>query len=55
MPEGEKQAKITAVRLKEDERGLLEKAAATHGQRLSDWMREVLINAARRQLRIGSS
>jgi hypothetical protein len=51
----EKQTKITAVRLRGDERGLLEKAAATHGQRLSDWMRQVLLGAAQRQLKLGKS
>jgi uncharacterized protein (DUF1778 family) len=51
LSENAKHGKITAVRLREDERGLLEKAAATHGQRLSDWMREVLIGTAKRQLR----
>ena len=51
----EKQTKITAVRLRDDERGLLEKAAATHDQRLSEWMREVLLATAKRQLKSAHS
>jgi hypothetical protein len=51
LSEDEKQGKITAVRLREEERGLLERAASNHGQRLSEWMREVLVASAKRQLK----
>jgi uncharacterized protein (DUF1778 family) len=51
LSEDEKQGKITAVRLRDEERGLLEKAAAVHGKRLSEWMRDVLVSSAKRQLR----
>lgn len=53
LPDDEKQAKITAVRLREDERDLIENAAQGKSQKLSEWMRDVLISSARRQLKAG--
>ncbi len=42
----EKKAQITGVRFRTDERGLLEKAAKLRGQKLSEWMRNILVKAA---------
>ncbi len=49
LPEDDKQAKITAVRLRPDERELVESAAENNNQKLSDWMRTVLISTAKDQ------
>jgi hypothetical protein len=51
MAPEDRSAKITAVRLREDERQLVESAAKTKEQKLSDWMRETLISTAKRQLK----
>ncbi len=51
LADEEKQAKITAVRLREDERELIESAAQTKKQKLSEWMRETLLSTAKRQLK----
>lgn len=45
-----RQAKQTGVRLRGAERTLLDMAARQREMNLSDWMRKVLISAARRQL-----
>jgi uncharacterized protein (DUF1778 family) len=44
-----KKGQITGVRLRSDERELLEKAAATKNQTLSGWIRDTLISSAMRQ------
>lgn len=46
-----RQAKQTAVRLQGAERTLLDLAAHQREMSLSDWMRKILLSAARRQLR----
>jgi uncharacterized protein (DUF1778 family) len=48
----DKKGQITGVRLRHDERDLVEKAAASQSQSLSNWMREVLISSAKRQIGI---
>jgi len=50
----EKKSSITAVRLREDERKKLEKAAKKRDQKLADWMRETLMHSAEAQLRTSS-
>jgi uncharacterized protein (DUF1778 family) len=47
----EKKGQITGVRLRGEERLLLEKAAAKSSQKLSDWMRDTLLKRAYRQAR----
>ena len=47
----EKKDQITGVRLRGDERLLLERAAANSEQKLSDWIRETLLRRASRQAR----
>jgi uncharacterized protein (DUF1778 family) len=39
-------SEMIGIRLKSDERGLVEKAAAKAKQRLSSWTRETLLTAA---------
>ena len=51
LPADERQGKITAVRLREDERALIERAAAKNAQRLSEWIRTTVLKAARKQTR----
>jgi len=51
----QKKGKITGVRLREDERALVEQAAQNNGKRLSDWMRNVLVNAAKYEMKIDPS
>lgn len=51
LSDEEKHAKITAVRLRDDERAVLEMAATLRGQKLSSWIRETLVKAAERQTR----
>jgi uncharacterized protein (DUF1778 family) len=43
----ERKVSITGVRLKSDERAIVERAASIEGKTLSDWIRETLLNAAR--------
>ncbi|HEY2328984.1 MAG TPA: DUF6290 family protein [Verrucomicrobiae bacterium] len=45
IPKAERKGQITGVRLRSEERELFEKAAASHGKTLSDWMRETLLSA----------
>jgi uncharacterized protein (DUF1778 family) len=47
----EQKKQITGVRLRVAERKLVEKAAAICKQKLSDWIRETLLQRASRQLR----
>jgi hypothetical protein len=51
LSEQDKKGQITGVRLKSEERQLLEKAASSHKKSLSDWMRNVLVSTAIRQLK----
>ena len=46
----DRKSKITGLRLKEDERALLDRAAKKHQIKLSDWMRTTLVNAAKVEL-----
>jgi len=48
--EAQKKGKITGVRLRDEERSLVEKAAEKSGQGLSEWMRKVLVNAAHAEI-----
>ena len=50
LPADARQGKITAVRLRTDERELLETVAGSENQKLSDWMREVLISSAKNKV-----
>jgi uncharacterized protein (DUF1778 family) len=50
----EKKGQITAIRLRSDERELVEKAASIQNQNLSEWMRGVVILTAKRQTRAKS-
>jgi uncharacterized protein (DUF1778 family) len=54
LPESERKAGIVACRVDADERDQLDRAAGKAGVRLSDWMRERLLSAAKRELRKGS-
>jgi uncharacterized protein (DUF1778 family) len=47
----EKKGQITGVRMRGEERLLLEKAAASSKQKLSDWIRDTLLRRAMRQAR----
>ena len=49
--EAEKKAQITGVRLRPEERTLLERAASKLDQNLSEWMRNVLVETASKQLK----
>lgn len=42
----ERKGKITGVRLRDEERAAMERAAKREGQKLSEWMRNVLVEAA---------
>lgn len=46
-----KKDKIAGVRLRADERELLERAASRREQKLSEWMRETLIVTAEDQMK----
>ena len=46
----EKKAKITGVRLRDEERTLVELAASHKKQKLSVWMRNVLVSSATEEL-----
>jgi uncharacterized protein (DUF1778 family) len=50
LSDAEKKAQITGIRLKPDERRLLESAASSKKQNLSVWIRQTLMRAAQRQL-----
>lgn len=52
LPDEEKKAQITGVRLKSDERELVEKAANLQHKSLSEWIRETLVSCAIRQTRV---
>jgi uncharacterized protein (DUF1778 family) len=52
LSEGERKGKIAGVRLRPDERDLVERAASIRRQSLSDWMRGVLLSTAQRQVRV---
>jgi len=51
LPEREKKGQMTGVRLRQHERELIEKAAASKKQTFSGWMRETLISSATRQIK----
>ncbi len=51
MKTTEKKGKVTGVRLRTEERLLIEMAADASGKKLSEWMRNVLVDAASFQLR----
>jgi uncharacterized protein (DUF1778 family) len=51
MADTQKKNLITGVRLRGDERELVEKAAAIRNQSLSDWIRTALLTVARRHTR----
>lgn len=51
LQDEQKKAKITGVRLRVEEREMLEKAAAAQKQSLSDWMRDTLLQRAAAQLK----
>jgi uncharacterized protein (DUF1778 family) len=50
MSEEEKRSVITQFRCTSEERELLEKAAEISGKKVSDWLREQAIRAARRSV-----
>ncbi len=50
LKESQKKAQIAGVRLRPEERSLLEKAAALHDQTLSTWMRNILVTSAANEL-----
>lgn len=50
LKKSEQKVEMIGIRLKSDERGLVEKAAAKSNQRLSEWTRDVLLSSARRQI-----
>jgi uncharacterized protein (DUF1778 family) len=50
---GEKKGRITGVRLRLNERELLEKAAAIGQKNLSEWMRQALVSTAEKQINNG--
>jgi uncharacterized protein (DUF1778 family) len=47
----EKKGQITGVRLRSEERELLERAALGQKQKLSEWMRETLLSRASKEAR----
>jgi hypothetical protein len=47
----QKKAQIAGVRLRAEERELLEKAACKRELKLSEWMRKVLVSSAKTELR----
>jgi uncharacterized protein (DUF1778 family) len=49
LKKSEQKAEMIGIRLKSDERGLVEKAAAKSKQRLSEWTRKTLLTAAHLQ------
>jgi uncharacterized protein (DUF1778 family) len=53
IPEEDRKASIVACRVDADERDQLDQAAGNAGVRLSDWMRDRLLSAAKRELRKG--
>ena len=50
LKKSEQKAQMIGIRLKSDERNLVEKAAAKSKQKLSEWTRTALISAAQRQV-----
>jgi len=46
LSDSEKKGQITGVRLNEDERLIVEKAASMSGQTLSGWIRDTLLSRA---------
>jgi uncharacterized protein (DUF1778 family) len=51
LPAAAKKAQITGVRLRQNERELVEKAAARRSQSLSEWVRKTLISSAEEQIK----
>jgi uncharacterized protein (DUF1778 family) len=51
LTDKEKKGKMTGVRLRQDERELIEKAAASKKQTFSGWIRATLITSATRQIK----
>ena len=50
MKNTEKKERITGVRLRSDERLLIQMAADANGKKLSEWMRNVLVKTASSEL-----
>jgi uncharacterized protein (DUF1778 family) len=50
LRQGEKKAQIAGVRLRPDEREMVEKAASLQKKTLSEWMRSTLLSTAERQI-----
>ncbi len=50
LQESQKKAKITGLRLRREEREMLENAAGTQKKKLSDWMRGVLLENVKKCL-----
>ena len=48
LAEKEKKGQMTGVRLRQDERELIEKAASIQDETISKWMRATLISSAKR-------
>jgi len=53
IDDDEKKGCITGVRLRSNERELLEKAAAIGQKSLSEWMRQTLVSTAEKQINNG--
>jgi uncharacterized protein (DUF1778 family) len=51
LSDHDKKGQITGVRLKQEDRQLLEKAAAIRDQTLSNWIRATLVSTAHRQIK----
>jgi uncharacterized protein (DUF1778 family) len=51
LSDAEKKGQITGVRLNDNERSIVEKAASISGQTLSGWIRETLLSRAGIQTR----
>jgi uncharacterized protein (DUF1778 family) len=49
LPQEEVRKALIGVRVREDERDLVKKAADAAGKSVSDWAREILVREARRQ------
>ena len=49
LKNAEKKGRITGVRLRADERKLVEKAAAGQKKNLSEWIRATLLDGAQKQ------
>ena len=50
LPPSERRSRVFCFRLREDEIGLLERAAKAVGNPVKDWARDVLLRAAKRRV-----